>query len=86
MEQFQFSEAVLVEAVRRTFKRRSTVLTGGVPTGLTKEFGLDSVKIAQWSAFTRKIGAGNTPPPLLDVIGRLHDFLFPILEAIRNTT
>ena len=84
MEQFQFSEAVLVEAVRRTFKRRSTVLTGGVPTGLTKEFGLDSVKIAQWSAFTRKIGAGNTPPPLLDVIGRLHDFLFPILEAAKN--
>ena len=86
MEQFQFSEAVLVEAVRRTFQRRSTVLHEGIPVGLSKEFSLDAVKIAQWSAFTRKLGAVSAPPPLSDVIGELHGVLFPILEAVRNTS
>ena len=86
MEQFQFSEAVLVEAVRRTFQRRSTVLHEGIPVGLSKEFSLDAVKIAQWSAFTTKLGGGSAPPPLSDVIGKLRAVLFPILEAVRNTS
>jgi predicted nucleotidyltransferase component of viral defense system len=85
-DQFQFSQAVLVEAVRRTFNRRATVLTEGIPAGLSKEFSSDAVKIAQWSAFIRKVGAGNIPPPLSDVIGRLHDLLGPVLETVRNMT
>ena len=83
-EQFQFTEAVLVEAVRRTFNRRSTVLPDGIPIGLSKEFGSDAIKNAQWNAFIRKVGTGNTPPPLSGVIERLHGVLFPILEAVRN--
>lgn len=86
MEQFQFSEAVLVEAVRRTFQSRSTVLPDGIPVGLSEEFSLDAVKSAQWSAFTRKLGGGSAPPPLSDVIGKLCGVLFPILEAVRNTS
>lgn len=85
-EQFQFSQAVLVEAVRRTFNRRATVLPEGIPAGLSKEFSSDAVKIAQWSAFIRKVGAGNIPPPLSDVIGRLHDLLGPVVETVRNMT
>jgi hypothetical protein len=72
MEQFQFSEAVPVEAVRRTFQSRSTVLSKGISVGLSEEFSLDAVKITQWSAFTRKLGGGSVPPPLSDVIGKLH--------------
>ena len=83
-EQFQFTKAVLVEAVQRTFKRRSTVLPDCIPIGLSKEFASDAIKNAQWNAFIRKVGTGNTPPPLSGVIERLHGVLFPVLEAVRN--
>ncbi|MEI7776089.1 MAG: hypothetical protein WCK17_15080, partial [Verrucomicrobiota bacterium] len=62
----------------------STVLPDCIPIGLSKEFASDAIKNAQWNAFIRKVGTGNTPPPLSGVIERLHGVLFPVLEAVRN--
>lgn len=42
--------------------------------------------LTRFVAFIRTLGAVSAPPPLSDVIGKLHGVLFPILEAVRNTS
>ena len=54
---------------------------------LAKERNEDfSFILTRFVAFTRKLGGGSAPPPLSDVIGKLRAVLFPILEAVRNTS
>jgi hypothetical protein len=54
---FEFDGALLVQAIRATFKRRRTALPGDLPTGLSNAFAVDPGKTTQWAAFARKSGA-----------------------------
>lgn len=49
-----FDGDTLRQAIRATFDRRKTALTGDVPFGLTDAFAQDAQKQAQWQAFLRK--------------------------------
>lgn len=49
-----FDEAVLTEAIRRTFKHRTTPLSDETPVALTDTFTDDPTKKVQWQAFLRK--------------------------------
>jgi Nucleotidyl transferase AbiEii toxin, Type IV TA system len=46
--------SALETALRRTFVNRATPMFTSLPIGLTEEFTLSTVKIAQWQAFLRR--------------------------------
>jgi hypothetical protein len=46
--------SALETALRCTFVNRATPMFTGLPIGLTEEFTLSTVKIAQWQAFLRR--------------------------------
>jgi hypothetical protein len=73
----EFDLAVLQKAVRNTFARRGTPMPKSLPVALTSEFGSDSDKLTQWSAFLRK---NNLEADSLGaVVARLAEFLGPVL-------
>lgn len=49
-----FNEVVLTEAIRSTFKHRTTPLPDEIPVALTDTFTDDPTKKVQWQAFLRK--------------------------------
>ncbi len=51
---FEFDGALLVSAIRATFKNRATELPPQLPVGLTATFAGDASKREQWLAFLRK--------------------------------
>lgn len=69
-------------AVASTIQRRKTVLPQDIPVGLSESFGADASKQTQWAAFLRKMGRHDAPD-LPVIVARLHDFLMPVIEAIR---
>lgn len=75
---FSFTE--LRTAVLATAERRRTRVPDSVPAGLSVEFGADSTKNLQWTAFIRKMGGQGTAPALAHVVADLHGFLMPILR------
>lgn len=77
-----FDGAVLTQAIRATFERRSTPIPMGLPLGLTDEFAQDEQKNKQWSAFQRKNAL--EPMPLAGVIEGLRQFLRPVLETLAS--
>lgn len=76
----RFEAGVLVPAVRATFERRHTPLPAAAPFALTKAFAAVPGKRAQWLAFLRKNGI-REPAELEDIIGRLAQFLGPVIAA-----
>jgi hypothetical protein len=60
-------------AIARTFERRRTPVPAGCPTGLTREFAQDAIKLAQWKSFVKKSGldAGE----LTDVVTLIQGFV-----------
>jgi len=78
---FGFDGATLARAMRATFTRRRTGISGETPLALTEEFGRDDVKSVQWKAFVRKSGLDRKVPDLLDVLSLLREFLLPPLKA-----
>jgi predicted nucleotidyltransferase component of viral defense system len=74
---FVFDET-LVRALAATFQRRGTPLPLTLPIGLSEAFATDGVKQTQWSAFLKKAGA--EPTELRDVVSRLRDWLWPVLQ------
>ena len=74
---FQFSQAVLAHAVRRTFERRETKLPVGVPIGLTEEFA--EMKSVQWRTFLGRDRMAAAPIALAVTIGDLRGFLMPLV-------
>ena len=81
--EFQFDTTQLAEAVRVTFRRRGTALPRGLPTALTDEFALDSIKTTQWKAFRRKSELNDAPETLAELVEPLRGFLLPVIEAAR---
>lgn len=77
--EFAFEGTLLIEAVRRTFERRRTVLPVEPPLALTPQFGSDGAKQRQWIAFLRRIG--RTREDLGGVVSRIRGFASPVLRA-----
>ncbi|MBD3160893.1 MAG: hypothetical protein GF346_01930 [Candidatus Eisenbacteria bacterium] len=80
----RFDRGTLVEAVRRTFDRRSTPYPSDTPIGLTRAYWENPSRPAQTRAFARRARIdppekpGETFSPLLEA------FLLPALEDFRR--
>lgn len=83
---FEFNGLTLCNAIRNTFKRRSTALPGGLPKVFTDEFRQDAQKQTQWRAFIRKSKPKDVHGNFDAVVGEVAAFLEPVLESIREET
>jgi hypothetical protein len=81
---FEFEGWTLCEAVRNTFKRRSTPLPEVLPMAFTNEFSKNEQKQTQWRAFVRKSRPEQVPGDFDEIIDDLMVFLVPLLEALRR--
>jgi hypothetical protein len=77
---FEFDGSLLAAAIRATFDRRATALPETVPVGLTTAYAEDSSHARQWTAFSKRIG-GEKPPPLVDVVVAVREFVLPPARA-----
>jgi hypothetical protein len=82
--QTDFDGDILRQAIRATFDRRQTTLTGQAPFGLTDAFAQDAQKQIQWQAFLKK---NRLEALALDeVIRALATFMLPVIGAASTTT
>lgn len=79
-----FDADILRCAVRATFDRRATSMSGSAPLGLTDAFAQDAQKDAQWLAFLRRNRLEGLA--LNDVIAALGRFLLPVVEAAASNS
>jgi hypothetical protein len=80
---FEFDGQPLCDAIRNTFRQRSTALPGGMPMAFTDEFCKDSQKQTLWRAFVRKAKPEDVSADINAVICHVAAFLMPVLEAAR---
>ena len=80
---FELHEATLSDAVRSTFKRRSTALVTDVPVGLSDEFA--AAWAAQWRAFLTRERMTAAPDAFAIVVADLRLFLLPLLASTSNS-
>ena len=80
---FEFNGPTLCDAIRNTFRRRSTALPGGLPKAFTNEFRKDAQKQTQWRAFVRKSKPVDVSEDFDAVIEEVSAFLMPAIEAAR---
>jgi hypothetical protein len=78
---FEFDGRTLCDAIRNTFKRRSTLLSDGLLMAFKDEFSKDRQKQTQWRAFVRKSKPEELSGDFDDVIGNLTVFLLPVLKG-----
>ena len=76
---FEFDGAILCNALRNTFERRSTLLPGSLPIAFSNEFRIDTQKQTQWQAFLRKSKPDDAPKDFQVVIEKIAAFLKPVL-------
>jgi len=76
---FEFRLSALIEAVRRTFERRQTILPVDIPIGLSDEFTV--AWVAQWQTFLGRERMAAAPAELAAVIADLRAFLIPLAGA-----
>lgn len=80
-----FEGELLVEAIRRTFARRSTPIPDGVPDGLSDEFARTPLHAGRWIGFLNKSQLLVADRPDLEQIVReIRSFALPALEAVRR--
>ena len=78
----EFRRTALVEAVRRTFKRRGTVLPSDTPVGLTDEFA--EARATQWRAFLGRDRMAPAPDAFAATVADLRAFLMPLVVGLRE--
>lgn len=83
-ENLPFEGAVLAEAIRRTFGRRTTAVPQQPPIALTDEFAGNQGKITQWRAFLENKRLEAPRPDLRGVLDELRAFLLPPLQAVAS--
>jgi hypothetical protein len=81
---FEFDRATLTEAVGRTFERRHTSIPAEAPIGLTSAYWENLSRPAQVKAFARRARIEAPEKPTGHFLHRLHAFLSPLLEDLRN--
>jgi len=77
---YDFEGLSLVEAIRATFRHRSTEIEA-LPAGLTDAFALDPARQKQWVAFLRRSRFKTAPAELLSIVQAVREFLQPPLSA-----
>jgi nucleotidyltransferase AbiEii toxin of type IV toxin-antitoxin system len=77
----RFDRVTLIEAVRRTFKRRGTPIPAEPPIGLTPEFWSQPGREAQVRAFARRARLETTSDSAEQLGLRVAEFCIPILKA-----
>jgi len=76
---FDFDGDSLAEAIRQTLGNRGT----GAPSEIVAfSDGFADMKRAQWAAFRRRLGQGNSPADFADVVFAVRNFLFPIVASL----
>lgn len=81
---FEFDGWTLCDAIRNTFRRRSTPLPDRLPMVFTDEFRKDAQKQTQWRAFVRKSKPEDVPGEFDHVVGGIAAFLTPVIDAARG--
>lgn len=82
--QFEFDRATLVEAARRTFERRGTLIPAEPPIGLTPAYWENPSRPAQTRAFARRAGLKVPESPGTEFAELLGAFLLPVVDDLRN--
>ena len=82
---YDFEGASLVEAIRATFRHRSTEIEA-FPAGLTDAFALEPARQKQWVAFLRRSRFKTAPAELQNVVQKVREFLQPPLSAVASGT
>jgi hypothetical protein len=77
---YSFDGAVLVEAVRATFRHRDTPIEID-PIGLTQAYYADSARSLQWRAFIRRSRFTEHPKDLEQLVAEVRRFAVPLLTA-----
>ena len=77
---YSFDGAVLVEAVRATFRHRETPIEID-PIGLTQTYYADSARSLQWRAFIRRSRFVEHQNDLEQLVGEVRRFAVPLLNA-----
>ena len=81
---FPFDGTVLAEAIRRTFRRRKTVIPTQIPVAITEEYWSDSRRGTQLRAFARRARLDIDAGSVDSMLPLLRDFLWPPLEALAH--
>jgi hypothetical protein len=77
-----FDGALLAEAIRRTFARRSTPIPEGVPDGLSDVFAQTPVNARRWKGFLDKGRLLESERPGLEqIVQEIRTFALPALKA-----
>jgi len=76
-----FDAPMLVRQVTATFAHRGTAATGDLPVALTDDFARNPESQRQWKAFLRRNDVVGAPELFSDAVGRVRDFVYPILQA-----
>lgn len=79
--QFDFEGTVLSEAIRQTFARRGTDLSGEI-VAFSESFAIE--KQVQWTAFRRRLRSDAVPAEFGEVTVAVSGFLAPVVEAIQS--
>ena len=82
--QFEFDRATLVEAARRTFERRGTLIPAEPPIGLTPAYWENPSRPAQTRAFARRAGLKVPESPGIEFAELLGAFLLPVVDDLRS--
>ena len=84
-QDFDFDGALLIDAIKATFRRRKTDVPSDTPLALTDEFSRDSQKARQWQAFLKKSGLDHDQADLHTVAADLTRFLTDPLRAVQSS-
>ena len=84
MHQFNFNGLHLVEALKRTFKRRKTTLPEDRPFFAKEIYDEKSDRQTLWRAFLKKGDIKIAPERLSDTAREIEEFLMEPLAAIKN--
>jgi len=79
---FELRRTALVEAIRRTFERRGTLLPSVIPTGLTDEFA--DAWADQWRTFLGRDRMAAAPDSLAAAVADLRLFLMPLVVGLKE--
>ena len=78
---FDFQGRTLLKAVQLTTNRRGTKIAGE-PVIFTLKFKTE--KQSQWTAFLNRISDTTAPRDFAEIIGQLHEFLQPVIDALND--
>ena len=76
--------ATLTRAIGATFARRGTALPAQPPVALTANFGADTAKQRQWSAFLKK--GHLDASTLAETVDLLHALLWPATQVAASAS